>query len=301
MGELFFKNIGAIFWGGDMKMNKEEFLRQLEQLLSGISEEERTDAIAFYRSYFEDAGEENEAAILAELESPQKVAESIMKNLGVDGNGTMKNLGVDGNGTMKNLGVDGNGTMKNPGMNGDGIVRNSITDENSIMENPGMDGNGAGAAYGEDAYAGNAYSGNTYAAGGYAPKEEAKKGNSVAVAVIVAVLTSPIWLLLLLILMSVLIAVVATLFGIAVAVVAVMAALIFTGFALIGVGIAWLFGGAPAVGIGLTGGGLIVLALGILTVLLVVWIFGAFLPWAFKGIGNLCRKLLGKGKERAAV
>lgn len=68
-------------------MNKEEFLKQLEMLLSGISEEERADAMAFYRSYFEDAGEGNEAAILKELETPQKVAESIKKNLGIDGNG----------------------------------------------------------------------------------------------------------------------------------------------------------------------------------------------------------------------
>ena len=53
-------------------MNKDEFLRQLEVLLSGISQEERTEALAFYRSYFEDAGEANEAKILEELESPQK-------------------------------------------------------------------------------------------------------------------------------------------------------------------------------------------------------------------------------------
>ena len=33
-------------------MNKEEFLKRLEQLLSDISEEERADALAFYRSYF---------------------------------------------------------------------------------------------------------------------------------------------------------------------------------------------------------------------------------------------------------
>lgn len=61
-------------------MNKDEFLRQLEVLLSGISQEERTEALAFYRSYFEDAGEANEAKILEELESPQKVADSIIKD-----------------------------------------------------------------------------------------------------------------------------------------------------------------------------------------------------------------------------
>lgn len=73
------------------QMKKEEFLRQLEQLLSGISEEEKADALAYYRSYFEDAGEENEDAIVAELESPGKVAESIRKNLGLEGNGSYYN------------------------------------------------------------------------------------------------------------------------------------------------------------------------------------------------------------------
>ena len=66
------------------KMNKEEFLRQLEQLLSAISEEERADAVAFYRSYFEDAGEGTEQEVLAKLESPQKAAESILKDFGID-------------------------------------------------------------------------------------------------------------------------------------------------------------------------------------------------------------------------
>lgn len=61
-------------------MNKEEFLSQLERLLGSISPEERADAMAYYRSYFEDAGIENEASILEELESPQKVAQSILKD-----------------------------------------------------------------------------------------------------------------------------------------------------------------------------------------------------------------------------
>ena len=52
-------------------MKREEFLKQLEQLLDGISEEEKADALAFYRSYFEDAGEENEESVIAELESPE--------------------------------------------------------------------------------------------------------------------------------------------------------------------------------------------------------------------------------------
>ncbi len=58
-------------------MNRQEFMRRLEQLLEGIPEEEKREAIAYYTSYFEDAGEENEAKIIRELESPEKVAATI--------------------------------------------------------------------------------------------------------------------------------------------------------------------------------------------------------------------------------
>ena len=73
-------------------MSKEEFLSRLEQLLSGISEEERSDALAFYRSYFEDAGEGNEASIIKELESPEKVAEAIKANLGIAESGRQEKM-----------------------------------------------------------------------------------------------------------------------------------------------------------------------------------------------------------------
>ena len=64
-------------------MRKDEFLKRLEMLLSDISAEEREEAMAFYRGYFEDAGEENEEAILAELGSPENVAETIKRDLGM--------------------------------------------------------------------------------------------------------------------------------------------------------------------------------------------------------------------------
>ena len=64
-------------------MRKEEFLEQLEMLLADISAEERAEAMVFYRSYFEDAGMGNEEKILAELESPEKVAEIIKRDLGM--------------------------------------------------------------------------------------------------------------------------------------------------------------------------------------------------------------------------
>lgn len=226
-------------------MNKEEFLTQLERLLSGISEEERADAVAFYRSYFEDAGEENEASIIAELESPQKVADSILKNLGIDGKAGYYNTNANRDAEY----------YRN--------VNNTIHNLN--------------------------------------PKPKKDNTATVVLAVVLAIITSPIWLTLLGTLVVVLLAVVCTLFGVAIAVVAVMASLVFVGFLLIGIGISALFTGGPAVGLGLISGGCIVLALGVLAVLLVVWVFGAFLPWALKGIYRLCRRPFDKRKERAVA
>ena len=60
-------------------MKKDEFLAKLKSLLMDIPVDEREEALAYYRSYFEDAGEENEDKIIMELESPEKVA-SIIKS-----------------------------------------------------------------------------------------------------------------------------------------------------------------------------------------------------------------------------
>ena len=222
-------------------MKREEFLKQLEQLLDGISEEEKADALAFYRSYFEDAGEENEESVIAELESPEKVAQSIKKNLGME----------------KENGFYGMPSDQNPEWN--------KNDDDMVVKSEEV------------------------------PKE--KKGGWSAAAIVLVVLTSPLWLTLHLVVASLLLAVVAILFGIAVAVVAVMASLVFAGFLLIGFGFSTLFTGGVAVGLGLTGAGLLVLGLGFLAVLLVVWVSGVFLPWAVRGIIGLCKKPFEKKKE----
>lgn len=58
-------------------MSREEFMKRLEELLYDIPKEERNEALEYYRGYFEDAGIENEADIIRELESPEKVAQTI--------------------------------------------------------------------------------------------------------------------------------------------------------------------------------------------------------------------------------
>ena len=47
-------------------MNRQEFMRRLEQLLEGIPEEEKREAIAYYTSKIEEAGEEHEEKIIRE-------------------------------------------------------------------------------------------------------------------------------------------------------------------------------------------------------------------------------------------
>lgn len=62
-------------------MNRIGFLRKLEELLRDIPDNDRRDAMEYYRNYFDDAGPENEEKIIEELGSPWKVAESIKKDL----------------------------------------------------------------------------------------------------------------------------------------------------------------------------------------------------------------------------
>lgn len=58
-------------------MNRYEFMKKLEDLLSDIPPSERESAIGYYEDYLDDAGPENEASILEELESPEKVSKII--------------------------------------------------------------------------------------------------------------------------------------------------------------------------------------------------------------------------------
>ena len=60
-------------------MNRIEFMEELSGLLQDIPEEDRMDALNYYNDYFDDAGAENEKNVIAELESPEKVAAKIIE------------------------------------------------------------------------------------------------------------------------------------------------------------------------------------------------------------------------------
>lgn len=50
--------ISKLFEGRHRVMNRVQFMEQLKKLLSDISEEERQEALEYYESYFDDAGED---------------------------------------------------------------------------------------------------------------------------------------------------------------------------------------------------------------------------------------------------
>lgn len=53
-------------------MNRAEFMAALEAQLRDITTEERDEALKFYNEYLDEAGPENEAAVLAEAGQPPK-------------------------------------------------------------------------------------------------------------------------------------------------------------------------------------------------------------------------------------
>ena len=62
-------------------MRKDEYLNRLEWLLQDIPESDREEALSYYRDYFEDAGEENEEAVIEALGIPEKLAAIIREDV----------------------------------------------------------------------------------------------------------------------------------------------------------------------------------------------------------------------------
>ena len=61
-------------------MNRNEFMERLEYLLSDIPQEEKADAIAYYRDYLEEAGDDAGKAI-QDFGSPERIAAMIRSEL----------------------------------------------------------------------------------------------------------------------------------------------------------------------------------------------------------------------------
>ena len=68
-------------------MNRESFLRELAFLLSDLEEDEREEALQYYKDYFDEVGSEHESEILVHIGIPEKVAAELKNSLRGGGEG----------------------------------------------------------------------------------------------------------------------------------------------------------------------------------------------------------------------
>ena len=67
--------------GEHSRMNRTEFMRQLESLLQNISATEREEALQYYNEYFNDAGPENEQNVIEALGNPANLPKLDVTNI----------------------------------------------------------------------------------------------------------------------------------------------------------------------------------------------------------------------------
>lgn len=264
-------------------MNRKEFMERLEQLLMDIPQEERIEALAYYNGYFEDAGVENEERIIRELESPEAVAAIIKADIGVEEEKEYTETGYQD-------------------------TRFQQKEAMESRQSKGQAGNGADAEGREHCETGDGTepSGSEATGSGTGPASYQPDGNTdpnrtlkIVLLVIVAVLTSPLWLGALGAVAGVLLGVIGTVMGFLLALTLAVLAFYILGFLFAGIGISILVAGGIASGLGLVGSGLILLALALVGTVGCVWLYGKFLPWMFRGIISLCSRLF-QGRRRAA-
>lgn len=280
-------------------MNRSEFMRQLEMLLSDVTPSERMDAIQYYNDYFEDAGPENEQEVIKALGSPAKVAATIKADLSGNVTGVFtetgyqdlysKNQEVVTYEQTGNSGQTGNnGQQGNAGQNMKGAF--------GTQGNPYQSGN-----YQNSTYQNGTYQNGTYGNGTYQGDSGKKKmsGGMVALIVVLCIFASPILIGVLCTAGGFLIALIAAMFSLFIGIAAVAFALILVGVVFVVVGIIKMFT-LPFGGMCLAGTGLVCAGIGILFMILTVWLAIVAIPAVFKGIGWIWNKIFSKRKGAAA-
>lgn len=231
-------------------LNKSEFLSKLERLLWDIPKEEREEALQYYEEYFNDAGVENEAAVIEELESPEKVAKSIRDGF------------LSGNADSMEYTERGVRNGKNQSKNMPSIERH-IDKSNTYTY-------GTGAT-------------------GQTKEKKSLETWQIVLIVVVAILLSPIWLSILSALVSVVLGLIATILGILVALIVCIPAFAVAGIACVAVGISQI-AVSPALSAIVIGVGLLFLGGMFICLLLTVLLVGKAFPAMVKGIKHLCTK-----------
>ncbi len=245
-------------------MNREEFMRQLESLLQNINRTEREEALQYYNDYFDDAGAENEQEVIEALGNPARVAETIKRDLTVNG------VGASGLGRQDNSYENGYRDEDGQGNS----VRHPVTQYKSPEGGEG----GAEASApgpGDDG------------AGGQKKEMPAWQ---IALLIVGGILLSPVALGAVSGLAGVLIGLVSGWFALILGFGAAAIALIILLFVLVAAGFCCL-AESPVGGIAVMGGGLICGGLGILFLMLTVAMAGIVTPAIVRGCMKGWKKL----------
>lgn len=319
-------------------MNRAEFMRRLTELLGDVAPTEREEAIQYYNDYFDDAGEENESGVIASLGTPEELARTIKAGLNDGGNsGEFTESGFSGytqtpkdeivkvqdgdtagrtdsgagqagaayseaagcgeaqgsgefRGTQSGNGYYEGAYYKRP--EGDGVyggrqdTRNyrnpyeeSGSQENTSYEQSGS--YGTGTSYGQ----------------GKAAKEP-MSGGMIALIVVLAVLTSPVWIGLLGGFLGVAAGLIAVLFALFLTFLIIGVVFIVVAIALLVTGVTLLFS-APLAALCVIGCGLVLFALGLVGIWVMVALAGLAIPAFVRGIVSLCQKIFHRGGARA--
>lgn len=255
----------------EQEMSKEAFIRRLRELLAGLPQSEAEEAIQYYEDYFADAGEENEAKVIEELGSPEKVAANIRADLGMAGT---QGEGASGSGGTESS--DGKGTYSGNG--------------STSTQGGQSSGAGGGYNYGSTGFDGDRYNSDSYSgrAGG-SRYEEPSKEKHTALWVVLAICTCYVWIPLVLAAVILVFAAIVVVCALSLAFGVTAFAIGVTGIALIGVAVVKMFV-SPAAGLIMLGSGLIMAGLTIFFIYLVGLLFGKAIPSFFGWIGSLGRK-----------
>lgn len=257
-------------------MNRKEFLAQLERLLYDVPVQERDEALDYYNSYFDDAGEENESSVIQELGSPGKVAAIIKADLTEN----RKEYGEYTESGFQDERFDSREMPEQAGKSHEEKEEEKYS-ESKYTTDGNENQNGYDGPYSRYGY-------------GSAKSPRNKNGIMWGLLIVLAILTCPIWGGLLIGACGVLFGVLAAAFGVFVAVLASGAGLFGGGIVMIVYSMLHLLG-TPATALAIAGAGMVMMAIGLLLLIAFLWCMIKVFPPLFRWVINLIQRIFHRG------
>ena len=248
-------------------MNREEFINELEYLLQDIPEEEKTDALDYYRDYLEEAGDRADEAI-QEFGSPERIAAIIRSDI----NGHLEN-----GGEFTERGYEDE-RFRDPNY--------QVAKRYDLPEVSEPAGFGEKSGKPEERW-----------------REDGRRKNAASNTVVKVILwiilicvTSPLWLGIGGGLLGLIAGIGGGLLGILVAAAVITVVFFVVGIVVIVAGMVHI-AASPLGGLLAAGVGLLMIGIALLCLLASVQFYGRFIPWAFRGIINSISRFAHRKEE----